>query len=82
MLDHMDQDAQFRVWVAANVRAAIETAGTTQTATALAAGIPSTTWKRRINGASPFDLDELAAIAKHLDVSPADLTRAPEQVPA
>lgn len=70
----MDQDAQFRVWVAANVKAAIEAAGTTQTATRLAAGIADTTWKRRINGSSAFDLDELEAVARHLGVAPSLLT--------
>lgn len=59
------------------VRTAYKNAGATIATLSEDTGIPSTTLKRRLNGSTSFHLDELARIAKSLNVSLGDLI--PEQ---
>lgn len=58
-----------REQVAATVRRLMEARGVSQVALAEATGIPRVTLIRRLNGQAAFSVEELGAIAVHLDVS-------------
>ena len=62
-----------RVRIAQAVNARLQSAGIPQLAVSEQTGIPMTTFVRKITGKSPFDIDELGAIAALLDVSVAAL---------
>lgn len=62
--------------VAERVSQAIEVAGQSQKSIALVTGIPRTTLARRLSGASPFTVAELAAIALALEVDVSTFTSA------
>lgn len=57
--------------LADKVAASILRAGRTKTSVARDAGIPNTTFGRKINGHAEFTFSELLRIATVLDVSPA-----------
>lgn len=64
-----------------NIIHEIKRGGTTKNAVAKAAGIPATTFDRKINGVNDFTLAELGAVAEALgltlaDILPADLLAA------
>jgi transcriptional regulator with XRE-family HTH domain len=54
--------------VGANVRAEMARKGTTQRNLADYLGIPQTSVSRRLSGITPFDINELTAVAELLDV--------------
>lgn len=61
-----------------NILQEIKRRGTTKNAVARKAGIPATTFDRKINGVNDFTLPELGAVAEALgleliDILPADL---------
>lgn len=60
--------------VADKVAAAILRAGASKSSVASSAGIPSTTFGRKINGHVEFTFGELLRIAEALGVSPSTLT--------
>ena len=64
----MDAHTSHTEDVASAVREAIDAAHETPGGVALATGIPRTTLLRRLSGRSPFNVEELAAIARHLEV--------------
>lgn len=57
--------------VAEKVAAAITRSGSSKHAVADATGIPMTTFNRKINGHTPFNVEELALVARALNESPA-----------
>lgn len=59
--------------VGANVRAEVARRGLTQAALADVIGVSQSQLSKRLRGVIPFDVNELAAIAKALDVPIADL---------
>lgn len=61
------------------VAAAIHRSGKSQSAVALATGIPKTTLGRKINGHTDFTMTELVSIAFFLDTTIAELT--PSAIP-
>ena len=56
-----------------NIHLAIKERGTTQNALAKAAGIPATTFDRKINGKNDFTLNELGDIAEALGLTLGDI---------
>lgn len=64
--------------IGAEVRAGLARKGLTQKDLAAALGMTGTTLSGRIRGRSAFDTDELATIARVLDLSIADLFPAAE----
>jgi len=69
---HMDSPSKTQSR-AASIRDAIKQAGFTPFSLAEATGIPRTTLNRRLLGVSPFNTEELDAIAAALDTSVAEL---------
>jgi len=59
--------------VAARVRRLMEEHGLSGNALSKAAGISQSSISRKLAGTHPFDVDDLAAIGRVLDVRPADL---------
>lgn len=66
----MDTNPTFHEQVARNVAAAVSAAGETTKNVAEATGIARMTLTRRLTGATPFTVAELALIARHLDLTP------------
>ncbi|WP_341935302.1 helix-turn-helix transcriptional regulator [Microbacterium sp. LWO14-1.2] len=60
--------------LADKVAASILRAGRSKTSVAAAAGIPGTTFNRKINGHVEFTMGELVRIARVLEVAPSTLT--------
>lgn len=65
--------AAARLNIARAVNARLQTAGIAQRKVSEATGIPMTSLVRRLTGRAPFDIDQLARIARLLDVSVAAL---------
>ena len=66
-------DHQLRGAVAATVRAEMARRHLTQSDVADAIGVPRTGVSRRLTGQTPFDVDELAALADLFDMTPGDI---------
>lgn len=62
---------------ASKVAAAVEAAGLSRRHLSEATGIPYTTLYRKLNGHSPYTLDEIASIASAVCVHPAELVSFP-----
>lgn len=60
--------------VAEAVAAAMKAGDWSEKALAEETGIPRVTLRRRLSGASPFNVAEIAAVARGLGVTTADLT--------
>lgn len=69
----MGSDDAYSRRIAARVRAAIDEKNLAYTAVGEQAGIPKSTFERRIKGINPFDTDELDAVAAVLGTTPEDL---------
>ena len=69
----MHTKTTFPEQIARSVGAAIEQAGRTSTSVADAIGIPRSTLRRRLIGATPFTVAEIEMVAIHLDMTPAAL---------
>lgn len=69
----MVSDDAYSRRVAARIRAAIDERKLAYTAVGEEAGIPKSTFERRIKGVNPFDTDEIDAIARVLKVKPESL---------
>lgn len=74
MTDEQDTTSRAPDATTASVRAEIARRGMRQTAVAEAAGLSRDAWRRRIRGEVSWRLDELRAIARHLDVELSTLT--------
>jgi predicted transcriptional regulator len=59
--------------IAAIVRETIDDMGVTRAGVARAAGIPRTTFYRRLNGSTPFYLHELFTVSRILGMQASDL---------
>lgn len=59
--------------IADKVAAAILRSGRSQTSVAAAAGIPLTTFNRKLNGHTEFGIGELIRIARALGINPSEL---------
>lgn len=59
--------------IATNVRRAIKASGYTEHKIANLAGIPKSTFDRRVRGVNPWTTDELEAVADALEIDPNDL---------
>lgn len=66
----MHTTTTFPARIARSVGAAIEQAGRTSTSVADAIGIPRSTLRRRLIGATPFTVAEIEAVALHLHMTP------------
>lgn len=64
---------QLSAAVAAEIRRLLEERGMSGNALAKASDIPQTSIAGKLRGVSPFDLDDLAAICRVLDVDVTDL---------
>lgn len=64
----------YRIAVAQTVDEAIKAGGYSQQAMANETGIPRVTLRRRLSGASPFNVSELDAIARTLGIPTKELT--------
>jgi Na+/phosphate symporter len=69
----MHTNETFPQVVAANVGTAIRAAGESVKGVAESTGIARVTLIRRLSGVTPFTVAEIAAIANHLHVTPAQL---------
>jgi hypothetical protein len=61
------------------IRAAIAAAGTTQSKVQIAADIPHGNWNRRMYADTKWKIEELEAIAAHLDMTVDELIKADPQ---
>lgn len=64
------------------IKVQISKADRTRTWTAKRAGIPETTFRRKLRAGADFTVGEVARIAQALDISPADLLPAEFRVDA
>lgn len=69
----MGSDDAYSRRIAARVRAAIDEKNLAYTTVGEDAGIPKTTFERRIKGINPFDTDQLDAVAAVLGMTPEQL---------
>lgn len=76
MLVHMNYSTSSQK-AAASIRALLAERGDTIIGLSEVTGIPISTLNRRMNGLSPFTVDELEVIAGHLKVSTAALLTPP-----
>jgi len=66
--------------VARSTRALLALRGETIESLAYCTDIAHSTLKRRLNGRSPFTIDELSSIASHFEVGVGDLLQPPYEV--
>jgi hypothetical protein len=59
--------------VTTRVRRAVKASGIPEYTVAKLAGIPNTTFGRRLDGINPWNVDEIEAVAKAIGVDPNDL---------
>lgn len=78
----MGSDEAYSRRIAARVLAAIDEKNLAYTAVGEAAGIPKSTFERRIKGLNPFDTDEIDAVARVLGMAPEDLVAPRSQAAA
>lgn len=69
----MGSDDAYSRRVAARIRAAIDDKELAYTTIGELAGIPKSTFERRIKGVNPFDTDEIDAVARVLKMTPEEL---------
>lgn len=73
----MGNQSRWSQRVATRVRRAVLKSGFTPNRFADLAGIPKTTFNRRLDGVNPWDTEQLEAVAKVLGVEPNELIPAP-----